>query len=197
MRVKVLLGTRNPAKVHIVRAALRPLPIEVLTPSDLGIELDVREDGRTTGENAAKKARAYYAEAGIPTVAIDGGLWVERFPEDGQPGVTVRRIGGGQVTDDEVLAHYAKALAEVGGRSAATWKGSIALVTAGGKLLADSYSYRAILTAQRRGDPPPGAPLDAVTVDPETGRYYTEVSWAERPDARWVYAFFQRHMSQL
>ena len=94
MRKPLLLGTTNQAKLILVRSFLDPLPLEVLSLTDLGIRIDVREDGRTPQENAEKKARAYFAEAGIPTLAIDAGLHVERFPKERQPGVFVRRIHG-------------------------------------------------------------------------------------------------------
>jgi len=73
MRKQILLGTTNQAKLDIVRTAVEFLPIEVLTLDDLGIDVDVREDGRSTEENAEKKARAYFAEAHIATLATDGG----------------------------------------------------------------------------------------------------------------------------
>jgi hypothetical protein len=43
----------------------------------------------------------------------------------------------------------------------------------------------------------PGAPLDALTVDPATGRYFSEMPWQERPDARWVFEFVSRHLDEL
>ncbi|HSJ55730.1 MAG TPA: non-canonical purine NTP pyrophosphatase, partial [Anaerolineae bacterium] len=58
---RLLLGTRNPAKIAIVRAALAPLPLTLLTLHELEIDVEVVEDGRTTQENAVKKARAYLA----------------------------------------------------------------------------------------------------------------------------------------
>lgn len=41
-----------------------------------------------------KKARAHVARTGLPTFAMDGGLYIDAFPPDKQPGVRVRRMVG-------------------------------------------------------------------------------------------------------
>jgi len=199
MKKQILLGTKNRAKINIIQAALDSLPIDILTCRDLNISIEVREDGQSTEENAEKKARAYFAASGVPTVAIDGALRVDQFPEEKQPGVFVRRIHDmdREPTDEEVLDYYVGELDKIGGKSVGTWKGSIALAVSDEKVFSDSYSYQTILTTQRKGALIPGAPLDAVTIDPITGKYYTEMDWKERPDARWVFEFFQQHLSEL
>ena len=199
MKKQILLGTKNQAKINIIQAALDSLPIEILTLGDLDINIEVREDGQSTEENAEKKARAYLAASGVPTLAVDGALRVDRFPEEKQPGVFIKRIHGmdREPTDEEVLDYYIGELDKIGGKSVGTWKGSIALAVSDEKVFSDSYSYQTILTTQRKGAAISGAPLDAVTIDPITGKYYTEMDWKERPDARWVFEFFQQHLSEL
>lgn len=199
MKKQILLGTKNPAKINIIQAALDSLPVEILTCADLNINIEVREDGQSTEENAEKKARAYFAASGVPTLAVDGALRVDQFPEEKQPGVFVKRIHGidREPTDEEVLDYYIGELGKIGGKSVGTWKGSIALAVSDEKVFSDSYSYQTILTTKRKGGVISGAPLDAVTIDPITGKYYTEMDWKERPDARWVFEFFQQHLSEL
>jgi len=197
--VQILLGTANPAKVSIVRAALAPLPVEILTPADLSIRVDVQEGGRSTAENAETKARAYFAAACLPTLAIDGGLHIEGLPEDRQPGVFVRRIQGYErdATDAEVLDYYARELAKLGGETVGIWEGSIALVVSDEQVYADTFTFQATLTSKRKGGVTPGAPLDALTIDPATGRYYSEMTWQERPDCQWVFEFVRQHIPAL
>ena len=199
MKVQILLGTTNPAKVHIVRAAVAPLPVEILIPADLKIQVDVREDGQSTVENAEAKARAYFARANMPTLAIDGGLHIEGLPEEKQPGAFVRRIQGREqdATDAQVLDHYAQELAKIGGETIGIWQGSIVLVVSDEQVYAGTFTYRTALTSRRRGSPTPGAPLDALTIDPATGRYFSEITWQERPDARWVFEFVRQHIGKL
>jgi inosine/xanthosine triphosphate pyrophosphatase family protein len=199
MKKQLLLGTTNQAKVNTVRAAVKSLLVEVLTPRDLGIGVDVREDGGSTEENAEKKARAYFAEAHVPTLAIDGGLHIKRFSEERQPGVLVRRIHGmdGNATDEEVLNYYVRELAKIGGESMGIWKGSIVLIASNGKVFSESFSFEAVLTCRSKGDITPGAPLDAITIDPASGKHYSELSLRERPDFRWIAEFVGRHMEDL
>ena len=194
-----MLGTTNPAKVSIVRAALAPLPVEILTPVDLDMRIGVIEDGESTEENAEKKARAYFAAARMPTLAIDGGLHIEGLTGEKQPGVFVRRIQGYErdATDAEVLDYYARELAKLGGETVGIWEGSIALVVSDERVYADTFTFQATLTPKRKGGVTPGAPLDALTIDPATGRYYSEMTWQERPDCQWVFEFVRQHIDKL
>ncbi len=199
MKKPILLGTRNPAKVNVVRAALAPLPVEILTSADLGIHIDVEEDRTSTEENAERKARAYFAAAHMPTLAIDGGLHIEGLPGERQPGVFVRRIHHRErdATDAEVLDHYARELAEIGGEAIGIWQGSVVLVVSDKHVYADTFTFGTMLTSRRKGGVTPGAPLDALTIDPATGRYFSEMAWEERPDARWVFEFVKQHLDAL
>lgn len=194
---QLLLGTRNPAKIAILRAALAPLPVAVLCPADLGLDLDVVEDGHTTAENAAKKARAYCAAAGLPVLAIDGGLRVQGLPEEEQPGVRVRRVGGGEATDLEIVAHYARLLAALGGRAVGCWTGGVALALPTGPVIVDGYTYETLLSAERQGELTPGAPLDTLAVDPASGLPYARLPIEDRPGTRWLRAFVARHLAEL
>ena len=68
---KILFGSSNPAKFHHMRILLKDLPFEILDPENLGIDLDVAEDGKTPEENAREKARAYHLASRMPTFSID------------------------------------------------------------------------------------------------------------------------------
>ena len=196
---ELLVGTTNPAKVQIVRASVESLPVRIVTPDDLGLQIDVPEEGRSTAENAETKARAYFAAACMPTLAIDGGLHIEGLPAEKQPGVFVRRIYGHDqdATDEEVLDYSARELEKIGGESVGLWEGAHALVVSDDQVFVDKSSFKTTLTSRRKGGVIPGAPLDALTVDPTTGRYYSEMAWRERPDARWVSEFLKQHLDAL
>jgi XTP/dITP diphosphohydrolase len=196
---ELFLGTTNPAKVHIVRASVESLPIKIVTPGDLGLQVDVQEDGRSTAENAETKARAYFAAVRMPTLAIDGGLHIEGLPKEKQPGVFVRRIRYREqdATDAEVLDHYARELAEIGRDAVGIWQGSLVLIVRDGQIYADTFTFKTRLTARRKGGVTPGAPLDAITIDPATGQYFSEMAWKERPDARWMFEFVKQHLDAM
>jgi inosine/xanthosine triphosphate pyrophosphatase family protein len=193
MAMKLLLGTTNPVKISIARAAV-DWPLELLTPPDLNLSLEIPETGQTTLENAEIKARAYFERTNLPTLAIDGGLWVEKFSAENQPGVRIKRMKGlgTGATDQEVLAFYIRALDTVGGESPCTWEGSLALALPGNQLFTSTYTFQTLLTAQAHGQPIPGIALAPITLDPRTGKYFSELAWDEHPDVGWIRQLLKR-----
>jgi XTP/dITP diphosphohydrolase len=87
---ELLIATNNHGKVKEIQALLMGLPLKLLTPIDLGIELEVVEDGLTYAENAAIKALAYAQASGRLTLADDSGLEVDAL--DGMPGLHSARF---------------------------------------------------------------------------------------------------------
>lgn len=92
---RLLLGTRNPGKLRELRALLDGLALELVTPDDLGLSLEVDESGSDYAENAARKAQAYAAAAGLPALADDSGLEVEAL--GGAPGLHSARLLPGRM----------------------------------------------------------------------------------------------------
>ena len=89
---KLLLATNNPDKVREYAQILAGLPIEIVTPSSLGLSLEIEETGSTFAENAALKARAFHQATGLLSLADDSGLEVEAL--NGAPGVHSARYAG-------------------------------------------------------------------------------------------------------
>jgi XTP/dITP diphosphohydrolase len=58
---KILLATNNKGKIAEIKALLDGNGLTLLTPTDLGLVLEVAEDGLTYAENATKKAAAFCA----------------------------------------------------------------------------------------------------------------------------------------
>ena len=82
---KLLLATNNKGKLRELRAILAGLPIKLVTPADIRLELDVPEDGSTYAGNASKKALAFALASGLTTLADDSGLEVDAL--HGAPGL--------------------------------------------------------------------------------------------------------------
>lgn len=199
---RLLLGTHNPAKITIQRLALADLPLEILDLHGLGISAVAPEDRGTTAENAESKARFYYAFAKVPTLSMDGGLRIDRFPPEKQPGVSVRRIGsapsGSERADpDEILNYYIGELEKVGGKSPGTWTGSTALMVSPARLFTGVFTFGVLFTTRRQGAPSSGLDLDPLMVDPGTGRSYTALPIPERPYFRWFREFVSQHLDDL
>lgn len=87
---KLLLASNNKGKQTEILALLDGLDIELLLPADLGLKLEVEEDGRTYAENAALKASAFAEASGLPTLGDDSGLEVDAL--GGEPGLHSARF---------------------------------------------------------------------------------------------------------
>lgn len=98
----LLIATNNKGKIEELRDLLNDPIIQLVTPADINIDLDVHEDGLTYAENAAKKAVAFAKASGLISLADDSGLEVDAL--DGAPGLYSARYGspdGNKLTDGE------------------------------------------------------------------------------------------------
>jgi len=98
---KLLIATKNPAKIAEYRIIFKDLPLELITLGDLNIHISVEENGETFEENAIKKAKFYYKLSGLPTLAEDGGIEIDYL--NGEPGVKSRRWPGYEASDEELI----------------------------------------------------------------------------------------------
>ena len=129
--LRLLYGTGNPGKLAAMRNRLKSLPIQLIGLNDLNREIpSVLETGTTALENARLKALAYYEAFRIPVFSCDSGLYFDDVPEEDQPGIHVRTIGGKYLTDEEMLEHYS-ALAKKYGNLTARYRNAICLVLDG------------------------------------------------------------------
>ena len=179
MSKKVLLGTTNQTKLDRLRAIVQSLPIEWVSLRDLGIHAEVRETGSTPEENALLKARAYFTRTSIPTLAVDSALIIDRLPPKRQPGLCVRRLGGKQASDSELLDHYVREVAEVGGHSRGRWTTGVALVVSEDEAFCSSFVVETLLTSKASPMVNPGEPLNSIQILPITkrcvSRYFFEI----------------------
>ena len=95
--MKFVLATHNPNKVREMSAILGQFGVEVISPKELGITVEVEETGTTFAENAMLKARAICELAKLPAIADDSGLCVDAL--NGGPGVYSARFGGEGLDD--------------------------------------------------------------------------------------------------
>jgi len=106
---QLLIATNNAGKQKEIRSLLHDLPIELLTPAELGLDLDVKEDGTTYKENAAKKAISFAKVSGLISLADDTGLEVETI--GGAPGLySARYAPQPNATDSDRRAYLLEQL---------------------------------------------------------------------------------------
>lgn len=89
---RLLLATNNPGKQRELRAILAPLPLELLTPTQAMLALEVHESGESYLDNARLKAHSFARALSGWALADDSGLEVEVL--DGRPGLYSARLGG-------------------------------------------------------------------------------------------------------
>jgi XTP/dITP diphosphohydrolase len=94
----LLLATNNPGKILEMESILSVLQLNLVTPAQLGIDLEVSEDGCTYAENATLKAMAFSQASGLIALGDDSGLEVDLL--DGKPGLHSHRFGPGVAATD-------------------------------------------------------------------------------------------------
>ncbi|ASW44118.1 XTP/dITP diphosphatase [Clostridium isatidis] len=100
---KLVLASNNSGKIKEMKELLRELSIEVLSLKDMGIDINVVEDGTTFEENSRKKAEEIYDEliknneSNFIVMADDSGLEVDYL--NGEPGVYSARYAGEDSND--------------------------------------------------------------------------------------------------
>ena len=92
----MIFASNNKGKIKEIKEIFKDYEIKSL--NEAGIDIDVKEDGKTIYENAYKKAKAIFDLTGIPTLADDSGLIFTELVD--WPGVNTKRIAKNQ-DDDE------------------------------------------------------------------------------------------------
>lgn len=180
-KMTLLFGTGNPAKLNIMRESLKGLDIEIIGLRDMDKSPpNVDESGSSPLENARIKALSYYRFYGIPVFSLDSGLFFENVPDDLQPGVHVRNVACKQLSDNEMIEYYAALAREYGGRLTARYKNALFLV------LSENETFQSmdeslwgelfyIVDAPHKRQHKEGFPLDRLSVDIASGKYYFDL----------------------
>ncbi len=108
---RLLIATTNAGKVTEFRRLLDGCGWEIVSPADIGLDLEVEETGQTYAENATIKATQYAKASGLVTLADDSGLEVDAL--GGRPGILSARYAGADRTDRERLEKLLEELADV------------------------------------------------------------------------------------
>ena len=125
--IKLLLATNNQGKLAELRSLLSGLELELLTPADLDLNLQVEERGLNYLENAVLKAAIFADAAQMWTLADDSGLEVDLL--DGAPGLhSARYVPEPDATDKDRRQYLIQNLKEFPRPWKATFQCVIALV---------------------------------------------------------------------
>ena len=167
-----LLATNNAHKLGEYRQLLAGIPYEIVTPSHLGLDLDVAEDGETYADNATRKAVAFARASGLLSLADDSGL--EVFALDREPGLRSSRYAGPGATDaDRIALVLEKLRARPGTSREARFVCVIALARPDGELDIVEGECRGEITTAPRGEH--GFGYDPIFFVPEVGKTMAEL----------------------
>lgn len=174
---KLLIATGNRGKVKEIQALLEDLDVELVTPNDLGLALEIHEDGQTYAENAAKKALAYSRASGLLSLADDSGLEVDAL--DGAPGLhSARYAPQPGATDADRRARMLKNLAGKPHPWRAHFHATVAIGLPDGQVFfAEGNCYGEIIPDERGNN---GFGYDPIFLIPETKLTMAELSMDEK-----------------
>lgn len=174
--MRLLLATSNPGKLREFRRLLADVPLEIVTPADLGIALDVPEDHDTYEANAVAKAVAYARAGNCIALADDSGIEVDAL--GGRPGVHSARYGGPGLDD---AARTARLLDELRGVEeryrTARYRAVVALAWPEGRVETFMATFEGRIAEEPRGSGGFGYDPVFVTAD---GRTAAELSDEEK-----------------
>jgi len=176
---KLLIATNNPGKVKELQELLNGLNIELITPSQIGLDLDVIEDGLTYAENATKKAIAFAQASNLISLADDSGLEVDAL--NGEPGLYSARYGsinGEKLSDAERRAYLLSKLQDKPRPWTAHFHATIAISTPNNQLQITNGICPGEIIPSERGTG--GFGYDPIFLLPELGKTMAELTMDEK-----------------
>ena len=178
---QLLIATNNKGKIKELQDLLKDTGIDLVTPAQIDLDLDVVEDGQTYAENATKKAVAFAHASGLVSLADDSGLEVDAL--DGAPGLYSARYGSldghqGKLSDAERRAILIQNLRDRSRPWIARFHAIIAIAVPNGKThLAEGFCEGEIIPEERGWG---GFGYDPIFLLPGLGKTMAELSMEEK-----------------
>ena len=174
---KLLIATNNKGKVKELQDLLKDTGIELITPEQIDLQLDVVEDGNTYAENATKKAVAFANASGLTSLADDSGLEVDAL--DGAPGLySARYSPKPNATDADRRAYLLQNLHDRSRPWTARFHATIAISTPNGELHLVEGICEGEIIPEERGTG--GFGYDPIFLLSELGKTMAELNMDEK-----------------
>ena len=176
--MKVVLASKNPHKLVEINKITEKFGFELVLQSQLGVDIDVEENGTTFEENSFIKADAVMKATGLPALADDSGIAVDAL--NGEPGIYSARYGFDPSLDDRGrLALLLKNTEQVpDGQRQAQFVCVITMVTPDGQVIQARGEIHGELTREPRGEN--GFGYDPIFFYPPLGKTTAELSAEEK-----------------
>jgi XTP/dITP diphosphohydrolase len=147
---KLLLATKNEGKLREYRCLLDSLGYQLVSPKELGINIEVAETGSTMAENAILKATTFARESNLLTLSDDSGLEVDAL--GGQPGVLSARYASENASQKELINYLLSKLKDVPEKErSARFRCIIAIATPSGEVKTCSGECPGFITFKAAG----------------------------------------------
>ena len=176
--MKVVLASKNAHKLEEISKITEQFGIELVLQSQLGIDIDVEENGTTFEENSFIKAEAVMKASGLPALADDSGIAVDAL--NGEPGIYSARYGFDESLDDwGRLQLLLKNMEQVpDGQRQAKFVCVITMVTPEGETIQARGEIHGQLLREARGEN--GFGYDPIFYYPPLGMTTAEMSAADK-----------------
>ncbi len=193
-KTRILLATGNPAKQATLQWLLEGLPLETVTPAELGLTLVPDEEGETHQAIARQKASAWSQSASMLVIASDGGLVIPVLGADWESRFT-HRFAGAAANDQDRLQSLLELMQPYqGAEREASWIEAVAIAGQGQILTSWELTGTTGLIADepiQEVDDDPAAEgfwVFSVWRFPKFGKYYNQLTEAERQslDDHWT-----------
>lgn len=175
--IKLLIATTNPGKFEEAKGVLEDSSVKILGLEDFPDIKPVSETGDTFEENAILKAKGYFSQAGVPTIADDGGLIVDAL--GGLPGVHSRRWLGREATDKEFALAVIEKLNGVPHEKRTARLGGFVIFFDGEHLLKSENWLEGYIAEHLEGDVKPGFPYRSILLVKKFNKLYRDLTPAE------------------
>jgi XTP/dITP diphosphohydrolase len=177
MMPKLYLASYNNGKLMEFKALLKDLNVELVTPMDLDLAIDVAEVGNSYAENAAIKAQTFSQNTNLLTLADDSGLEVEVL--DNEPGMYSARYNPKPGASDADRRNYLlEQLQKYQRPWIARFHCTVAIAEPGGKVHFTEGICEGEVILEERGTH--GFGYDPIFFIPETGQTMAELNMEEK-----------------
>ena len=176
--MKVVLASKNRHKLVEISKITEKFNMELVLQSDLGVDIDVEENGSTFEENSFIKAEAVMKATGLPALADDSGIAVDAL--NGEPGIYSARYGFDESLDDwgRLLLLLKNTEHVPDGQRQAQFVCVITMVTPEGQVIQSRGEIHGELTREARGEN--GFGYDPIFYYPPLGKTTAELSSEEK-----------------
>lgn len=181
MMKTIVLATGNKDKAREIKAMLDH-KFEVKSMKDMGIDIEIIEDGDTFEDNALIKVRAiqpFVKDSEMIIMGDDSGLSVDAL--DGAPGIYSARYAGEDVTYRDNNEKLLKAMRDVPEeKRGAEFVSAIAMILPDGQELTVRGTVRGRIAFDFMGEE--GFGYDPLFIVEETGKSYAQMTPEEKND---------------